>query len=60
MTINDLSEMKLYWSKDNVFHNSFITSIMLRYRFLQIFYNLHLPDNSLEPKKETDHYSRIH
>ena len=34
MAINDLPDMKLYWSKDNIFHNSFITSIMSRDHFL--------------------------
>lgn len=47
MGINNLPSMKHYWSNDNVFHNSFISSTMSRNRFLQIFYNLHLADNSL-------------
>jgi hypothetical protein len=51
MAINDLPYMKLYWSKDNVFHNGFISSIISRDSFLQIFCNLHLGDNSLEPIK---------
>lgn len=37
MGINHLPNMKLYWSKDMVFHNAFISSIMSRDRFLQIF-----------------------
>jgi len=60
MGINSLPSMKLYWSKDNVFHNSFISSIMSRNRFLQIFYNLHLADNSLEPKSGSTNYSKIY
>ena len=40
MGINDLPNMKLYWSKDMVFHNTFISSIMSRSRFLQILYSL--------------------
>jgi hypothetical protein len=33
---------------------------MSRDCFLQIFYNLHLVDNSLEPKRESKDYSRIY
>ena len=40
MSINDLPNIKLYWSKDMVFHNTFIRSIMSRDHFLEIFYNL--------------------
>jgi hypothetical protein len=46
MGINELPIMKLYWSKDMAFHNIFISSIMSRDCFLQIFYNLHLADSS--------------
>ena len=60
MGINNLPNMKLYWSKNIVFHNTFISSIMSRDRFLQIFYNLHLADNSLEPKRESKDYSKIY
>ena len=59
MGINNLPNMKLYWSKDMVFHNTFISSIMSGDRFLQIFYNLHLADNSLEPHRESKDYSEI-
>lgn len=52
MGISDLPKMKLYWSKDNVFHNGFISSIMSRNRFLQIFHNLHIVDNSLELERD--------
>jgi hypothetical protein len=51
MGINDLPRMKLYCSKENIFHNGFISATMSRDRFLQIFYNFHLADNSLEPRK---------
>ena len=51
MSINNLPNMKLYWSKDTVFHNAFISSIMSKDRFLQILYNLHLADNSLKPNE---------
>ena len=50
MGINDLPNIKLYWSKDMMFHNTFISSIMSRDRFLEISYNLHLANNSLKPK----------
>ncbi len=60
MGINDLPNMKLYWSKDMVFHNAFISSIISRDRFLQIFYNLHLVDSALEPKRESKNYSKIY
>jgi hypothetical protein len=60
MGINNLPHMKLYWSKDMVFHNTFISSIMSRDRFLQISYNLHLADNSLEPERESKDYSKIY
>ena len=43
-----------------VFQNTFISSIMSRNRFLQIFYNLHLADNSLEPKRGSREYSKIY
>ena len=60
MGINDLPNMKLYWSKDMVFHNTFISSIMSRDRFLEIFYNLHLANNSLKPNRESKGYSKIY
>jgi hypothetical protein len=59
MGVNNLPNMKLYWSKDMVFHNTFISSIMSRNRFLQIFYNLHLADSSLKIKRESEDYSKI-
>ena len=60
MGINDLPNIKLYWSKNMVFHNAFISSIMSRDRFLEIFYNLHLANNSLKPKRESKDYSKIY
>ena len=60
MGINNLPNMKLYWSNDMVFQNTFISSIMSRNRFLQFFYNLHLANNSLEPKKGSREYSKIY
>ena len=60
MGINDLPNIKLYWSKDMVFHNTFISSIMSRDRFLETFYNLHLANNSLKPKRESKDYSEIY
>ena len=60
MGINDLPKIKLYWSKDVVFHNTFISSIMSRDRFLEIFYNSHLANNSLKPKRESKDYSKIY
>lgn len=60
MGINDLPRMKLYWSKENVFRNGFISAVMSRDRFLQIFYNLHLADNSLKPRKGSKNYSKIY
>jgi hypothetical protein len=60
MGINNLPNMKLYWSKDMVFHNTFISSIMSRDRFLQIFYNLYVADNSLEPNRKSKDYSKIY
>ena len=60
MGINSLPTMKYYWSKDNVFHNDFISSTMARNRFLEIFYNLHLAGNSLEPKSGSTNYSKIY
>ena len=60
MGINNLPKMKLYWTQNNVFHNDLISSIMSRDHFLQIFYNLHLAYNSLEPKKGSYGYSKIY
>ena len=60
MGINDLSNIKLYWSKDMVFHNTFISLIMSRDRFLEIFYNLHLVNNSLKPKRKSKDDSKIY
>ena len=60
MGINDLPTIRLYWSKDMVFHNTFISSIMARDRFFEIFYNLHLANNSLKPKRESKDYSKIY
>ena len=50
MGINDLPNRKLYWSKNMAFHNTFISSIMSQDHFLEIFYNLHLANNSLKLK----------
>ena len=52
MGINDLSKIKVYWSKDVMFYNTLITSTISRDRFLEIFYNLHLANNS-ETKTRT-------
>ena len=60
MGINNLPNMKLYWSNDMIFQNTFISSKMSRNRFLQIFYNLHLTDNSLETKRGSGEYSKIY
>ena len=60
MGINDLPNIKLYWSKDMMFHNTFISSITSRDHFLEIFYNLHLANNSLKPKRESKDYSKIY
>ena len=43
-----------------VFHQTFISSIMSRDRFLEIFYNLYLANNSLKPKRESKNYSKIY
>ena len=43
-----------------VFHNIFISSIISRDHFLEIFYNLHLANNSLKPKRESKDYSKIY
>jgi hypothetical protein len=45
MSINSLPELKHYWKVDGVLHNTFISSIMSRDRFLQIFSALHLAEN---------------
>ena len=60
MGINDLPNRKLYWSKDMVFHKTFISLIMSQDLFLEIFYNLHLANNSLKPKREPKDYSKIY
>ena len=54
MGMTNLPNMKLYWSNDIFFQNAFISSIMSRNRFRQIFYNLHFSDNSLEPKEDPE------
>ncbi len=43
-----------------VFHNTFISSIMSRDRFLQIFYNLHLTGGSLNTDRDSKDYSKIY
>ena len=60
MGINSLPSMKHCWSKDNIFHNSFISSIMSRNRFFQIFYNLHRGNSSLDPKSRSTNYSKTY
>ena len=52
MSINDLSKIKVYWSKDVMFYNTLISSTISRDRFLETFYNLNLANNSLKPKQE--------
>lgn len=51
MGIVHLPQMNLYWSKDTVFHNQFISKIMTRDRFLLILKCLHF-SNSLEDTGE--------
>ena len=58
MGINNLPSMKHYWSKDNVFHNSFISSIMSRNRFLQILYNLHRAE-TIRWSQKADQLTRV-
>ena len=53
MGINDLSNRKLYWSKNMLFHQTLISSIMSRDCFLEILYHLHLANNSLKAKQES-------
>ena len=43
-----------------MFHNTFISSIMSRDRFFEIFYYLHLVNNSLKPKRESKDYGKIY
>ena len=42
------------------FHDTFISSIMSRDRFLEIFYSLHLANKSLKPKQESKDYNKIY
>ena len=60
MEINELPKMNLYWNKDIVFRNGFISSIISRDRFLKFFYNLHLADNSLEHRCITNNLNKYH
>ena len=58
--MNNLPNMKLYSSEEMVFQNTFISSTMSRNRFRQIFYHLHLPDNSWKPKRGSREYRKIY
>ena len=60
MGTNNLPSMKLYSSEEMVFQNPLISSLMSRNRFRRIFYNLHLPDNSLKPKRGSREYNKIY
>lgn len=46
MGLVPLVEIKLYWSKDDIFTNKFVSSVMSRDRFMLILKYLHFADNN--------------
>lgn len=48
MGLVNVPEINLYWSKDNLYHNDFISKIMPRDRFLLILRCWHFADNALD------------
>lgn len=60
MGFNVLPSMRLYWSKNDNFHNSKISNIMTVKRFLKIIRYLHLNDNQNMPSRYSTYFDRLY
>nr|CAI5823126.1 unnamed protein product [Callosobruchus analis] len=60
MGFHTLSSLRLYWSTDQNFHVSRISSIMSQKRFLHILRYLHLNDNDVMPQRGNDRFDRLY
>nr|CAI5843713.1 unnamed protein product [Callosobruchus analis] len=60
MGFHTLRSLRLYWSTDQNFHVSRISSIMSQKRFLHILRYLHLNDNDVMPQRGNDRFDRLY
>jgi len=60
MGIKKLLSYRDYWSSDSKLNDPFISSLMLVVRFGFILGNLHISDNSIEPKKGEQNYDKLY
>ncbi|CAH1970884.1 unnamed protein product [Acanthoscelides obtectus] len=56
MGVKRLPSYKDYWSSDEVLRDSFISGCISRDRFAWLLSNIHLNDNSVQPKKDQSSY----
>ena len=59
MGINQLPEIRDYWSTDDKLHNNFIASRITRDRFEEISRYLHFTDNTTLPARDEPGYHRL-
>lgn len=52
MGLVQISNINLYWCKDPIYHNSFISSLMSRDRFLLLLKCLHFSNNEDDTNKQ--------
>jgi len=60
MRIKKLPLYRDYWSYDKKLNDPFISSLMSVVRFGFILGNLHISDNSTEPKKSEPNYDKLY
>lgn len=60
MGIKPLPSMRDYWSSRRELRDTFISSCMSRDRFIWLTRNIHLNDNSLQPKANEDNFDKLY
>lgn len=60
MGLKHLPSMRDYWSSRRELRDPFISSCMSRDRFIWILKNIHLNDNSLQPKPSEDNFDKLY
>lgn len=60
MGIKRLPSIRDYWSSNEEIRDSYISSLMSRNRFMWILGNLHLNDNTKQPKKDSPDFDKLY
>nr|CAH7764664.1 unnamed protein product [Callosobruchus chinensis] len=60
MGIKPLPSMRDYWSSRRELRDPFISSCMSRDRFIWLTRNIHLNDNSVQPKPHEDNFDKLY